>query len=231
MPLYYTDAKSRINGYHDQLEATKIMLNQLINDEANANKIQKHIDAIQHYYNTSLRTAKNEKTQNAIVNSYENYIRLLNNAYKIGHQQQPTASEQIDEFFKSSNEAIGREYDARRINAFFHNCYKVCELTFWASATITMYASIFLVALPMLIVQPTLGLAVSIAVGGVFLKAASNCLECLKEFKGTARHSAEYDSERAILSFFQPKEPREPEVPVLQHSDSNSIQDSLVVTH
>ncbi|WP_133135874.1 DUF5638 domain-containing protein [Legionella rowbothamii] len=230
MPLYYTDAKSRINGYHDQLEATKELLNQLINDEETVSKIQKHINAIQGYYNTSLRTAKNEKTQNAIVNSYENYITLLNNAYNIGHQQ-PTSPDQIEEFFKASNEAIGREYDARRINAFFHNCYNVCELIFWASATITMYASIFLVALPMLIVQPTLGLAVSIAVGGVFLKAAGNCLECLKGFKGTARHSAEYDSERAILSFFQPKEPRESEVPIMHHSDFHGLQDSLVVSH
>lgn len=231
MPLYYEDAKSRINGYHDQLEAVKTTLSLLITDEESAREIHKHIEAIQSYYNTSLRTAKKEKTQNAIVNSYENYISLLNNAYKIGHQQQPTAYEQVDEFFKTSNETIGREYDARRINAFFHNCYKVCELTFWASATITMYASIFLVALPMLIVQPTLGLAVSIAVGGAFLKAASNCLECLSEFKGTARHSAEYASEGAILSFFRPKEPRDSGVPIRQHSDSDEIQDSLVASH
>lgn len=209
LPLYYTDAKTRINNFHDQLETVKATLNQIINDQNAAIKIQEHINVIQNYYNTSLRAAKNEKKQNAVVTSYENYIKLLNDAGQL-RLQEPMASAQLDEFLKTSNEAIGREYDARRISAFFHNCYKICELAFWASAAITMYASIFLVALPMLIVQPTLGLAVSIAVGGVFLKTTSNCLECFGEFKGTARHSTEYDSERALLSFFQPKAPEQP---------------------
>ncbi|CAM4481006.1 MAG: hypothetical protein LEGION0403_FIIPPAGN_01525 [Legionella sp.] len=222
MPLYYINAKTRINDFHDQLETVKNTLTQLISDKETTSKIEKHISEIQNYYNTSLHTAKNEKTQNAIINSYANYIGLLNSACQIG-QQQPTAYERLDEFLKTSNEAIGREYDARRVNAFFHNCYNVCELTFWASAAITMYASIFLVALPMLIVQFTLGLAVSIAVGGTFLKTASNCIECLGEFKGTARHSAEYDSERALLSFFQPKLSEE-----LVHAVELPLQEPIV---
>ncbi|MFJ1268317.1 DUF5638 domain-containing protein [Legionella lytica] len=210
MPLYYTDAKTRINAFHDQLETVKATLTEIINDKDVAEEIKAHIDVIQNYYNTSLRAAKNEKTQNAVIHSYQNYINLLKTAHQMGTQK-PVVLGPLDEFFKASNEAIGREYDARRISAFFHNCYKICELTFWASAAITMYASIFLVALPMLIVQPTLGLAVSIAVGGMFLKTTSNCLECFGEFKGTARHSTEYVTEKALLSFFQPKAPEMPE--------------------
>lgn len=224
MPLYYTDAKTRINGYHDQLEVVKNTLSQLISDEEVAGKIQKHINVIQNYYNTSLRNAKNEKTQNAIITSYENYINLLNQSHQFAHVE-PVGPDKLEEFFKTSNEAIGREYDARRINAFFHNCYKVCELTFWASAAITLYASIFLVALPMLIVQPTLGLAVSIAVGGLFLKTTGNCLECFNEFKGTARHSTEYDSERALLSFFQPGD-REP---VELHNNTHVVEQPVLI--
>ncbi|WP_058535788.1 DUF5638 domain-containing protein [Legionella saoudiensis] len=223
---YYTDAKSRINKYHDQLEAVKTILAELINDEEATRQIATHIDAIQSYYNSSLRKAKSEKTQLAIIISYENYIDLLTESHKITHLQ-PLPYDKIEDFFKASNEKIGREYDARRISAFFHNCYKVCELTFWAAATISLYASIFLVALPMLIVQPTLGLAVSITVGGLFMKAASHCLASLGEFKGTARHSTEYDTERALLSFFQPKE--SPVLSTSQPKDTPIMQEGLVV--
>ena len=73
---------------------------------------------------------------------------------------------------------------------------------FWASTALALYASVYLIALPMLIVQPVLGIAMGITIGGFFLKSAINCVSCCTEFKGFGRHSAEYEHERMLFKFF-----------------------------
>lgn len=191
MPLYYPESIQRINECHKQLAeiTTAISQDQAIIDATNA---------IQAYYNTSLSYAKTTKAQSAIIKNYEEYIKQLTDL------KNSTATR------KNTQDMLQATHDHQYISMIFANCYKMCELSFWAATAITLYSAIFLVALPMLIVQPTLGLAVSITVGGLLLKTAKNCIDCFSEFKTSSRHNEALNNKLHILSFFNPQLPEIP---------------------
>lgn len=224
MPLYYPkSAEQLINDCHDKLEKIKEDLTHLANDSQKAPAIAQYIKGIQEYYNQSLAKAQTAKTKNEIIQSYLHYIKLLNDTQKstLSYQQAQTPYETALSVYKSAEKAIGDENDAQKISAILHNIYKTCELIFWASAAVTLYAAVFLVALPMLIVQPSLGLAVSITIGGLFLKTAKNSFDCLSEFRGLTRHTTEYSNEAGLLEFFKPQDLPKPLVdnPALENQD------------
>lgn len=157
----------------------------------------KQIKEVQDYYDLSYEKAKSKKTMKAIADSYGTFID------KLALVQQGDLSR--EEMINTINEA---NY-SRKISILIHNLIKACELIFWIAASVSLYASIFAIALPVLVVQPPLGIAITVAIGGLILKAAASCIQSLTEFRGFGRHDTEYSHEVSLVSFFPLKGTKE----------------------
>ncbi|KTD71060.1 hypothetical protein Lste_0384 [Legionella steelei] len=159
-------------------------------------KLQWQIDQVKDYYNLSYTKAVSEKRITEILISYELFIARLKQV-KNGVIK---PKELIDE--------TGSACESRKISILFHNLTKACELMFYAATAFSLYAGIFGIALPVLIVQPVLGVAVGITIVGGLLAAAYKALSCFTEFRSFSRHDAEYTNEVSLISFFKPKLPK-----------------------
>lgn len=197
MPLNHTKLEKRLSDCDEKLSA-------LFKDVETNNAIKKHLLEVQNYYNLSYTNTKKDKTAETIVSTYEEYIIHLENVktgydwYKNGLHSYAEATAALDK----AHDAIVYANTSRHIDVVRHDLANICALMFWASTALALYASVYLIALPMLIVQPVLGIAMGITIGGFFLKSAANCINCCSEFKGFSRHSAEYEHERMLFKFF-----------------------------
>ena len=197
MPLNHTKLEKRLSDCDEKLSA-------LFKDVATNDAIQKHLLEVQNYYNLSYTNTKKDKTAETIVSTYEEYVTHLENV-KTGTYWYTTGLHTYEEASSSLNkahDAIFYANTSRQLEVVRHNLVNICALMFWASTALALYASVYLIALPMLIVQPVLGIAMGITIGGFFLKSAINCVSCCTEFKGFGRHSAEYEHERMLFKFF-----------------------------
>ncbi|EHL32896.1 DUF5638 domain-containing protein [Legionella drancourtii] len=212
MPFNHTKLEKRLSDCDEKLSA-------LFNDVEISDAIKKHIQEVQTYYNLSYTKAQKGKTAEAIVTTYEEYVIHLENV-KNGTYWYTTGRYTYEETLKSFNDAkAAMDYanDSRTIDAVKHNLANICALMFWASTALALYASVYLIALPMLIVQTALGIAMGITIGGFFLKSAANCIECFTGFKGFGRHSAEYEHENQLLNFlFKPAQTKSTPKPEAQ---------------
>ncbi|KTD00404.1 DUF5638 domain-containing protein [Fluoribacter gormanii] len=168
-------------------------------------KLEQQIKAVQNYYNLSYTKATSAKRVEEIAASYELFIEQL------------TDVKNGDMTPKEASERIGSACESRKIGVLFHNLTKACELMFYAATAFSLYAGIFGIALPVLIVQPVLGVAVGITIVGAMLAATYKAVACLTEFRSLSRHDTEYTNELSLVSFFKPK---------LQEKENiNSIED------
>lgn len=185
MPLNHTLSERRLSDCDAKLSA-------LFADTDISEALQKHIKAVQEYYNTSYVKAKKNKTVEEIIVSYEFYVEQLSKI-KSGELPHP---DMLD--------AINHANDARRIDVILANLAKTAELIFWASTVGTLFTSIFLIALPMLLLQTPVGILVSLTMGGLLIATTVNSIKCLTEFRSFGRHDDEYRHETSLLSFFKP---------------------------
>ncbi|KTD09042.1 hypothetical protein Lgra_2277 [Legionella gratiana] len=162
-------------------------------------KLKQQIKAVQDYYNLSYTKASSAKTVETIATSYESFVAGLT---KVKHGEM-SHIDAMDALLKTS--------ESRKINVLFKNLAKTCELLFWSATAFSLYAGIFGIALPVLIIQPTLGIAVGITIVGAMVAAAYKALSCFTEFKSVSRHDAEYTNEVSLVSFFK-HAPQEREV-------------------
>lgn len=185
MVVYNIDIEKRLKKCDESLR-------QLLQDYMETQKLMAQtIKAIQQYYNLSYRKATHIKTVEQIVSSYE---LLVDNLTQIrnGKLSADMALNQIN-----------RDINSRKRNVIFHDVDKACEAVFWAATATSLYAAMFGIALPLLIVTPMLGVAVAITIVGAMFAAAYKSLECLTEFKSYSRHSLEYEHETSLVSFFK----------------------------
>ncbi|MBI2786273.1 MAG: hypothetical protein HYX60_08230 [Legionella longbeachae] len=185
MPYNHTKLEER-------LKVCDLKLHALFTDNEINELIRQKIKAIETYYNLSYTKATTAKTIDAIAKSYELFIEQLEKVKK-GELSSELALKQIENSIQS-----------RKMNTVFYNLAKACELIFWKATTFSLYTGILGIALPLLIVQPLLGVAVAITIGGAMLAAAYKGLKCFSEFKSLNRHSAEYTNEASLVSFFNP---------------------------
>ena len=198
MPLNYTKLEKRLNDCDNKLSA-------LFTKHPENEALQRQVKAVQHYYNLSYAKAKKDKTITKIINSYELYVQQLKMV-----KNNPLVSGKILKTINNAN-------DARKIAVIFFDLAKAAESLFWVATGISLYASVFVIAIPMLIVQTPLGIALSIVIAGLLIKAVANCIQCMSEFRSYKRHQTEYVHEVNLLSFFksevkQDKPPVEKEV-------------------
>ncbi|MDR3443248.1 MAG: DUF5638 domain-containing protein [Legionella sp.] len=174
--------------------------------------IQSQLKAVKNYYDESCNDAKNKDDMERIIENYELFVSNLTKikqykeSYKIS--QDRDKKESFQERVETIN-ALKNINAAHKINIIFANLVKACELLFWISTSLTLFASIFAIALPVLIVQPAFGLVISITTAGFIFKAMQNLINCLSEFKSFRSHDNEYDREVQLISFFQPKQQKE----------------------
>ena len=201
MPFNHTKFEKRLRAYDEKLHA--LFANAEIDQ-----KIQSQIKAVKKYYNLSYTKATSAKKVEEIVSSYGLFVDQLTKV-KSGELNPKAASEQI-----------GSACESRKIGVLFHNLAKACELMFYAATAFSLYAGIFGIALPVLIVQPVLGVAVGITIVGAMLGAIHKAGTCLTEFRSLSRHDTEYTNEISLVSFFKPVN-KEKEI-------LNSIEDNEV---
>jgi hypothetical protein len=198
MPLNFLKLEQQLTECDNKLSAL------FLNEEDKA--ILEHVQAIKNYYRLSYTKAKKKQTVEAIICDYEGYLTYLEQIKQFSVASFPDISV-YENACKKARDFITYSNDSRYLNVIKHNLLKVCELIFWASTALTLYASIYLLALPMILVQPVLGVAMMITIGGFLLKTAMNFIKCFVEFKSLERHKAEYKHEISLLSFFSPKKP------------------------
>lgn len=171
--------------------------------------IQSQLEAVKNYYEQSCKDATSGEEMERIIKNYELFISHLTKIKKYTESynlsQDPDKKESFDERYETINilRTINLEHKGNVICA---NLAKACELIFWISASLTLFASIFAIALPVLIVQPAFGLVISITTAGFIFKAMQNLINCLSEFKSFRPHDNEYDREVQLITFFQPKQ-------------------------
>lgn len=202
MPYNHTQLELRLNSCNQKLEDL------FAEKPTQLDTIESDIKAVQSYYHLSYTKANTAQAVEKIAASYESFVEQLIQV-KNGKLQPETASEQMKSAIAS-----------RKMKTVFHNLAKAAELIFWAATTCTMYAAFISMALPLIMVQPLVGVAVGITVIGALLKSAFNALSCFKEFKSFSRHSVEYTREANLVAFFRPE-------PLLE---SAKIQESLEIS-
>lgn len=186
MPLNYTKLEKRLSDCDNKLT-------ELFKGQEENLLIQQHLAKVKKYYNLSYEKAEQDKTIETLVKSYEFYVQQLSEV-KDGTITRDTMLE-----------SINYANDSRKLAVIYADLAKACELMFWVATGVTLYASIYLFALPMLLIQPVLGIATSITIGMLLIKTAANAIQCLSEFRSFGRHNEEYVSERTLLSFFKPE--------------------------
>jgi hypothetical protein len=203
MPLNHTKLEKRLSDCDEKLTTLETELKKISTSE----EVKRYFNEIKNYYNLSYNKAKKNQTAEAVVKTYEEYTIHLENVkdgsawYTTGRYSFKEASNSLEK----ASDAIVYANDARKLGIIRHNLANICALMFWASAALALYASVYLIAMPMLLVYPVLGYAMGITIGGFFLQSAIKAFSCCFEFKGFTRHSAEYEHERKLLSlFFKP---------------------------
>ncbi|KTD15684.1 hypothetical protein Lgra_0350 [Legionella gratiana] len=185
MVVYNSDIEKRLKNCDKKLRT-------LFQDYMQTHKLMSQtIQAIEQYYNLSYRKATRTKTIEQITSSYELLVDNLTQI-KNGKLSSDMALNQIS-----------RDINSRKRNVIFHDIAKAAESLFWAATATSLYAAVFGIALPVLIVQPLLGVAVGITIVGAMLTAAYKSFACLAEFKSYSRHSLEYEHETSLVSFFK----------------------------
>jgi hypothetical protein len=231
MPANTYEHWQKLSQYNTKLDAlfNEVDFTDIPELQLRRKEMQQHVKEIQEYYAKSLSKSEKIKTAENILKTYETYIDLAEKlkTQRLGYNKElknfpatfttrETYKEQKAHFnevnmkFQTASATVKSAIHDRRAAVLFHDLFKFLELIFWASAGVSLYASLFLIALPMLLVQPPLGIAVMITVGGLLLGTAIKCIETLRAFKTISRHDNEYNHETAVLRFFKPVPPEEP---------------------
>jgi hypothetical protein len=193
MPVNHTKFEQRLRTCDKKLS-------DLFKDQKNTLQFAQKIKAVRDYYNLSYTKATKSKTVEKITTSYAFFVDQLSKV-KSGELDCDDAIKNIEH----SSEFI-------KINAVFYNLAKACELIFWTATTLTLWAGIWGIALPLLVIQPTLGVAVGITIVGASLAAANKSISCLSEFKSFRRHDTEYTDEVSLVSFFKPAHQKQEDI-------------------
>ena len=108
---------------------------------------------------------------------------------------------------EEANLVIDDATEDRQFKIIVHNIFKACELFFWSAVAGTAYVGCVTVGIPLLFLEPLIGLAVTFGTGVLFCSSVHNAGECFDEFKTFDRVNEENTRERNVISFFSPPQP------------------------
>ncbi len=210
MPLYYTAHEQALKKLDRKLLA-------LFKKEITINPaLKNNVNAVIEYYRLSYKKAAKEKTIQAILGSYQDFIAEIESVKMNVANCKPDSKN--EEALKNINAAfakISERCTNRQLDVALLNLAKACEIVFWLATAVTLYASFFLISIPMLLVQPPLGIITGIATLGLFGGVLSNCIRCMTEFRSLTRHRNEYSHEKSLLeTFFSKPKPDVIELPI-----------------
>jgi hypothetical protein len=201
MPYNYAIGEQRLRECNQQLQE---LFANLQADTA----LQTIIQEVKEYYQESYSKAVAKKTEE-IITRYELFINQLT---QIKNGQIKS---------KKALETIEQSCESRKNKILFYNLSKACESIFYAATAFSLYTGLWWVALPTLIVQPLVGIAVSITFIGALLSAVQKSYSCLSELRFPTRHNKEYSNERSLILFFH----REPVENQKQNTEKHLSED------
>ena len=126
MPFNHTKLEIRLSECDERLK-------DLFNDVKISVEIKKHIEEVQNYYNVSYTNAKKDKTAEAIVTTYEEYLDHLGKvkngtySYTMGQNTYETALH----IHNHTHDFIVYTNDSRQIDVFKHNLANVILCNVW----------------------------------------------------------------------------------------------------
>jgi hypothetical protein len=156
-------------------------------------RLRMQLRDIKSFYQRAFNNASNENTAMEIINQYEQFI-VSASEVKLG---QMTVEE--------ANLVIDDATEDRQFKIIVHNIFKLCELFFWTALAATAYAGCITVGIPLLFLEPLIGVALTIGTGLLCCSSFHNGLECFNEFKTFDRANEENTRERDVISFFAPQ--------------------------
>ncbi len=198
MPLFDTDLEPLLKTCDDQIAA---LITDLQEIQLGANEAKRQLDEVKKYFHLSLFKT-NGCNEAEILASYELFLK---NLAKVRNGSLTT---------EEALTAIQDNTDSREMGIIFYNIGKIFELMFWTLATIASACAAISVGLPLIFIQPFLGLPVTLGAGGLAFLTFTQMDECLDEFKSCDRLAEEDEREKNLVSFFKPA-PAQNAAPVL----------------
>lgn len=201
MPYNHTQLERILNDCDKRLDT--LLKNE---KEIDSNTIKQRIEEVKNYYCLSYKKAKpaSAETIETIVTNYNSFVKDLEELYN-------ETSIEIKKLMEAQAlENVTNINQSRKFQVVKNNFAKICELLYWAATAFSLCAGIFGIALPVLNIQPALGVALSITIGGAMLAAGYKALSCLSEFrsKSLSRHNTEETNETELVSFFAKRTPK-----------------------
>lgn len=184
--------------------------------------VEECIKNVKLYYNSSFQKTNIDQTKEAIAISYNYFITTLEELSKLNSDliSGTMPKSKYRDLYNSALNSLENTNDFRQFEVFKYNLYKGFELIFWAATAVSLFGSICLIAMPMVILHPEFGISMLISFGGFILMSATRCFQCLCEFKSFGRHQREYVYEANLLGLFKPE--LKPEIsPVAEIRQSN----------
>lgn len=210
MPYFHSTLEQRLSTCDHKLEAL------FESDTPLDEQVRQQINEVKRYYNRSYIKATSAKTVEAIAASYESFVNQLTQV-KNGNMTT-----------KEATESLLSNSQSRKLNVLFHNLCKACELLFWSATAFSLYMGIYGLVLPVLIIQPYVGVAVGITIVGALLASVYKALSCVTEFKSLNRHNTEHTNEVNLVYFFQPLR-KEPEITSLAPEETKSMENACLI--
>jgi hypothetical protein len=175
-------------------------LNETFNDLPKSHKFEQDLTDIKFYYIESLRNAESEYEGRRVVEQYEKFT---TNLLKVRNG---------DLSAKQAQALIDDKQEDKIIDIVINNIFTVCELLFWVAAAAVSYATCLTVGIPLLFLQPLLGVAVTAGTGLLMFVSLDFAGDCFEEFQSSDLIDEEYTRETNAISFFPPKKsPSKPE--------------------
>ncbi len=146
------------------------------------------------YYTTRFSNCENNGQRQLLT---QEYAHLLETMKKI-----KSGSLSADEALNNLNR-LSRD---KKLNVILHNTLKTCELLFWVTAALTSYAFCVGFGIPLLFLNPPLGLALIMGTAVLIIESAAKALETANSFKNLSPINQQKNLEHQVLSlFFSPK--------------------------
>jgi uncharacterized membrane protein len=147
---------------------------------------------VHQFYKDILDKSPNDEEDQRIVRGYKNLVNLLNKT-KLGELSAEMALIEIDQALLQS-----------KCEVIVENLFKTCEFLFWAVATAACFVGCFAVGVPLMVLDPLIGLAITIATGAMLINTANKALNCCDQFKDFGTIDKEHEKTKQLVSFFKP---------------------------
>ncbi len=152
------------------------------------------IRQINAFYQQAFNNTSDEEEGLSIVEQYEKFI-ITASEVRAGQITAEQAYEKIEE-----------KIEEGQIDVLIQNILKVCELLFWSSVAAISYAICLSVGLPLLVLEPLIGFAISAGTSILFLISVVSAGNCFEEFKTFDRINNQCAREKDLISFFSTNE-------------------------